>query len=145
MKLIMVLLLSAGCATTSDKTIQLIYQSDKASATIWPDKKMEKQFSKYWFNRFSGEIQANYAAEYPYFRERVSFPKYQTYVQHAEKNALVNMEIFQIRYVSDYLVAVDCLATIQIGSKIEKVSIIDRWVLVDEEWFHVIRDPLFRI
>ncbi len=146
MTLIMALLLLAGCATTSPgRNIQMVYSSGSEPAAVWPDKGLEKRFSEYWFNRFSGQIEDNYAAEYPYFQERIPLAKYRGYVRNAPKNRLVKMEIQKIRYISDYLVAVDCLATIQAGSESKEVSLVDRWVLVDGKWYHIIKDPFFQI
>jgi hypothetical protein len=122
-----------------------VYQSGSEPPAVWPDNSMEKQFSEYWFNRFSGRVEDNYAAEYPYFQDRISLSQYRAYVQHAAKNSLLKMEIQKIRNVSDYLVTVDCLATIQIGNEQNQVSLVDRWVLVDGKWYHVIKDPLFQI
>ena len=145
MTLTLSLLLPVGCATTPARTIQVMYQSGSEPPAVWPDNGMEKRFSEYWFNRFSGRVEDNYAAEYPYFQDRISLSQYRAYVQHAAKNRLLKMEIQKIRNVSDYLVTVDCLATIQIDNEQNQVSLVDRWVLVDGKWYHVIKDPLFQI
>jgi len=146
MTLSILLLLAVGCVTTPAGNIQIVYQPGRENAAMWPDNSMEKQFSEYWFNRFSGRVENNYAVEYPYFQERVSLLQYRTYVQHAAKNRLLKMEIQKIRKISDYLVEVDCLATLlQVGNEQSQVSLVDRWVLVNGKWYHIIKDPLFQI
>jgi hypothetical protein len=142
---IIALTMCIGCSATSGRTLQMVYPSQVSAADMWPDKSLEKRFSKYWVNRFSGRVEENYAVEYPYFQERIPLPKYKSYAQHAAKNGLLKMEIQKIQHVSDYLVAIDCLATIQVGGEAMDVSLVDRWVMVDGTWYHIIKDPLFQI
>jgi hypothetical protein len=56
------------------------------------------------------------------------------------------MEILEIERVSDHMVKVDCKALIQSGGgKPAEVMMADRWVYVEENWYHVIRDPVLSL
>ena len=137
--------LSPGCATSPGKLVDMTYAMENG-ASQWPDKKLENQFRTYWSKRFAGPVEDGYNMENHYFREMVSLGKYRTYTQNAIKNKLLKMEILEIERVSDYLVKIECTALIQSSDgKPEEVMMADRWVYVDQKWWHVIRDPLFSL
>jgi hypothetical protein len=139
------LVFSLGCATSQVKLVDVGYTQD-GGRSHWPDKTLEKQFRTYWAQRFTGSLEAGYAMENPYFREMVPFGKYRTFYQNAFKSRLLKMEIQRIEQVSDYLVKIDCTASIQSGDdKPADVMLADRWVYVDQKWWHVVRDPTFAL
>ena len=139
------LAMSTGCAMAPDKMVDMAYVQENI-VSQWPDNKLENQFRTYWSKRFTGPVEDGYNMENPYFREMVSLGKYRRYVQNATKNRLLKMEIREIERVSDYMVKVECAALIQSSDgKPEEVMMADRWIFVDQKWWHVIRDPLLSL
>lgn len=136
------LMVLCGCAVFADKHISITYLHNNESSK-WPDKKLEKLFQDYWFNRFAGAVEEGYRIETPYIREMISLGKYNNYVKHAAANKLMNMEIREITKETEFLVSVSCaMQTQAAGGKPITTPIIDRWVLVGKNWFHVIKDPI---
>jgi hypothetical protein len=114
-----------------------------AATGAWPDKKLESLFQEYWFNRFARGVEDAYQIESPFLREMISLGKYNNYVKHASKNKLVSVEIREIARETEFLVSVTCAIQTQApGGMPITTSIVDRWVFVGKEWYHVIKDPI---
>jgi hypothetical protein len=136
------LLVVFGCAATTDRRIAMLYPQHREFSS-WPDKKLEKRFQEYWFNRFSGRVEDAYKMETAYLREVIQLGKYNNYVKHTSNNKLLDVEIEKISKESDYLFNVYCnIRTQAIGGKSISTSIIDRWVYTDNIWYHFIKDPI---
>jgi hypothetical protein len=138
-------LLLAGCAGTPGKSLKIGYDQ-QCDAGKWSDKKLEEQFREYWFKRFSGQIEDAYNMESPSFRELVSLPKYGNVVRNTSRSKLTGIVIHDIQKVSEYLMKIDYEMHLETGdAKPTEVSVADRWVFVDEKWYHVLRDPFFSL
>lgn len=133
----------ASCAIVPVKTVPLIY-SNQSGADSWPDSESQKRFGEYWYSRFIGQIEVGYQMESPDFIEMVEFNRYSNYFRHAMRNKLQKIEITNIRKETEYLVDVYCQLLIQ-GSdgEISRVSLLDQWVYVNEQWYHIMKDPMF--
>jgi hypothetical protein len=135
-------LMLCACATFADKRIPMVY-ARSGDTRAWPDKLLEERFQEYWFDRFAGRVEEAYQIETPYFREMISLGKYNNYVKHTSKNKLVNMEIQEIAKETKFLVNVSCTIQTQVGNdRPVSTQIMDRWVLVGEKWYHIIKDPI---
>lgn len=137
------LFLYSGCASSPVRSFPVLYGMQDGKTVEWPDSQSEKRFMQYWSGRFAGDTEAGYMLESPDFREVVPLEKYKNYVQHAVRNKLSNMEIRQIRYESDFLITIDCVARIKTGNgEMTEISMLDRWVMTSGKWYHIIKDPL---
>ncbi|MEI6260563.1 MAG: hypothetical protein WCR46_11730 [Deltaproteobacteria bacterium] len=135
--------MGAGCGAFGNKSIAIVY-SDKIDSAIWADPNLQKRFNEYWYNRFAGYTEANFKMESPHFVEMIQFQKYNGYVQNAKKNKLLKIKIFDVEKETDFLVNVYGVLFLQsMGGEVTESSIKDRWVRVDDEWFHLLYDPLF--
>lgn len=135
--------MGAGCGAFGNKSIAIVY-SDKIDSAIWADPNLQKRFNEYWCNRFTGNAEANFKMESPHFVEMIQPQKYNGYVQNAKKNKLLKIKIFDVEKETDFLVNVYGVLFLQsIDGEVAESSIKDRWVRVDDEWFHLLYDPLF--
>ena len=136
------LLMLSGCAASRDRRISIVYPQNNESGG-WPDKKLEKRFQEYWSSLFAGRVEEAYQIETPLFREMVPLGKYNNYVKHTRTNKLMNVEIRKIAKETDFQISVAGIFRTQVDDdKPVNTPIIDRWVFVDKNWYHVIKDPL---
>lgn len=137
------LLMLCGCAGMESRQVKLVYAQNQEVGG-WPDASLEKQFNKYWYDRFAGRVEESYMMETPYLREVVDPDKYRIYVMHASVNRLDHIEVQKIKHETDSLISIACvMQTTTIGSqKPVETVVIDRWLTMKGKWYHVIKDPI---
>lgn len=144
---ISVLGIISGCAILSDLKpcrITIDYAPDADSKTIWPDADFQNEFCKYWTLRYDGNIEKTYAMEAPQFREQVTMMQYESYVKRTKDNALQKISINGSEKDGDNKTYFDCNFHLKTQSEKDILTYIrDNWILIDGDWFHALRDPLF--
>ena len=140
----------SGCASKSLNDSQqscrmpIVYAPDVKSETIWTDRKLEDTFCRYWNLRFEGKISQTYAMEAPQFREQFTIDQYANYVKRTKENILKKMTIKGAGKDKNSITYLDYdLVIIARKNKEMSSSIRDKWIQVDGNWFHAIRDPFF--
>ena len=133
----------AGCAVAPSKTVLIAY-TDKFGNDNWADAGLKQRFNEYWFNRFAGDVEANFKMECPHFVELTDFQRYKLFVQHAKESRLVKIELLDFQMETDFLANIYCDLFIQSANgEIVRSSLKERWVTVDNQWYHVLYDPIF--
>ena len=125
-------------------TITYAGELGETPAGVWPDPDLEKAFAQYWANRFSGTPKEGFAMEAPHFQDMVSEGLYTRYTKNARVNKLVSVQILGIDYEGEHLCAVKCKLLLELpDGKRDETGVRDRWVLVGDKWYHVIKNRLF--
>ncbi len=133
----------ASCAIAPAKMVPLIY-SNQSGTDSWPDTELQKRFGEYWYNRFTGQVEVGYQMESPDFIEMVELNRYKNFFQHAKRNKLQKIEITDIKKETEHLVNVYCKLLIQGGDgDVSEISLLDQWVYVSNQWYHILKDPIF--
>lgn len=133
--------------TEQDKTdldmIILTYTPDlEDKDRIWPDEKLKKEFTEYWYNRFTSDTQRAWKMEAPHFQFMASRQRYNNYVSSGKSQLPVHIHILEISSLGDYLYRIQVRIDFSRGLKDHSVIINDQWVNVQDNWYHIIRDPL---
>ncbi len=141
------IVLFGGCAISQKKSpvgLKIGYQQAQKDSreVVWPDKDLEKAFEKYWSFRLSGLWEDTWEMEAPYFREMAPAKKYENIIKAHGGAKESNIDIAQILQETDNLAVVHCEVTQKINDAKKSYFLRDRWVLVQEKWYHVIADPI---
>jgi hypothetical protein len=139
------LFLMAACAglTGGPKAPITYSDSKKPPEGLWPDRVLEASFGRYWGVRFSGKAEEAFSLEAPYFQEMAGLPRYRLYVQNAQKNTLLGMDVRELNKETEWFVSIKCVARIKTqGGETKETFLLDRWVNAGGKWYHVIKDPL---
>ncbi|MDA3894689.1 MAG: hypothetical protein PF482_00935 [Desulfobacteraceae bacterium] len=133
---------SLGGPSPSRCGITIDYAEDTENQ--WPDQKLEDAFCKYWTLRYTGNIQQTYSMEAPQFKDQVSIEKYELYVRRTKNNTLEKIVINDVGKKSSDLTHIDCNFFLKTKSDNgPSSSIRDKWIRIEGEWFHAMRDPFF--
>ena len=147
--LVMASLLFVGCSTLSPQvappaTITYSLDAGAGPDQLWPDDRLREVFARYWSLRFSDQSQEAFKLETPYFQEMVEAARYRIYVKGPARNELINIEVRDLVQITAFCVEITMVARIKIDSKKKKEMILhDRWVNAGEQWYHILRDPIF--
>lgn len=114
-------------------------EQDQSKA--WPDKDLQERFAKYWHLKFSGQHEDLFGMEAPHFQFLAKQGVYESYISRS-KGELKQVEIQQIKKISDYKYQINCKFSFSRANQEREVAIADRWVEVDDDWFHVIKDQV---
>jgi len=139
-------MISACLGAVNQYLVPIIY-SDQiqnlpgGAEVFWPDKGLKKAFAEYWNLRYSKFWKNCYEKEAPYFQEMVSRSRYENVVKTTHLNSIVNIEVRSIQKITSTFYEIQISLHV-IGSNTEKKEILvtDRWVYVEGNWYHVIRD-----
>lgn len=149
--ILFILLLNAflcSCATkqttkVSDKRLILNYGNSK-NKDIWPSKELKDVYKKYWINIYEGNIDACFDMQAPHIKNIIKKNRYVYFTQHAQRNKLNEIRIKKIKKNTKYNYDIIAEFVIQKDTdKIVKTIVKDRWILLDQKWFHVVNNPLF--
>jgi len=120
---------------------EVIHSQDKVIE--WPDSDFEERFSKYWGLRFEGETGEIYKMEAPYFRAVVPEGQHRNYVRGTSRNTLKSIEIFDKKKRTDHFFEISMrLHFITESGNHSTTDRRDRWVKVDDDWYHIIRNQV---
>lgn len=122
-------------------SISYINEAEEDTNLHWPDDTLEEKFAKYWHYRFAGDTDHVWPMEAPHFQFMASPSTYSNYLARSQAS-LLNIEISDIRQITEYKYHVICLISISRGGSKHDISFSDRWVKVNDDWYHLIRDPL---
>jgi hypothetical protein len=137
-------LLMAGCAglKQSGESPVTYDGSSNAPDGLWPDKELEGAFRRYWGLRFAGKVEEAFSVEAPYFQEMTGIARYRLYVQHAQKNMLLGIDVKGATKETERFVIIKCVARIKTqAGETNETFLLDRWVHAGARWYHVIKDP----
>ena len=141
--------LFVGCSTLSPQvappaTITYSLDAGDRPDQLWPDDQLREVFARYWSLRFSNQSQEAFKLEAPYFQEMVEEARYRIYVSGPARNELINIEVRDLVQITAYCVEITMVANIKINSKKKKEMVLhDRWVNAGDQWYHIVRDPIF--
>ncbi len=144
-------LLIPGCsqdpahdAESSLNEVKISYEQDRKEVLInsWPDEKLLNKFAEYWHKRLSGDIDGAWEMEAPHFQYLAGQGKYRNYLARSEAQMPLEIEVRNIRQVTDYKYLIDAELGIRRSGQEQKVTINDRWIKLDQQWFHVVYDPV---
>lgn len=130
-------------APQSGYRIQAEYPASTDEAAFWEDSELRDAYFKYWQLRYSGQNDEAYKMEAPLFKEKVQPPLYKSYVRNTTKDELLKITLNRLDRENN-IYTVDSqfkLKTLDDGEKM--LHHVDQWVLVDGDWFHALRDPIF--
>lgn len=139
-----------GCATTTtlDKEpghrLEIIYPDQLDARSFWPEESLEQVFAGYWTKRFAkADPEELMALEAPHFQEMVALQRYQAFMQNLPQGSIQEIEIASAMQVTEHLFVISMRIS-YICSKGEQraFSLRDRWVQVQEKWYHLLRDPM---
>lgn len=149
--IVAVLLLSVflcpGCAvhsTFQGLHARVIYSPELGNNAdeLWPDAELKDLFSYYWALRFEGPCRKLFLLEADYVREMINEKRYNNFVKRAFTRELVDIVVVRIEQKHQFLYHIYCILHLKDEREaIQKVSIRDRWVKVENRWCHALRDP----
>lgn len=125
------------------QTFDIDFASDLKDSQ-WPDPDLESKFVRYWSLRFKGDKQRDlFQMEAPHFQAMAGFERYRVYLRNLPLGRLDRVKIHKLERISDNLIFVSMTVDYaDAEGRKRSFSMRDRWVLVDNEWFHLIKDPL---
>ncbi|MDA3896920.1 MAG: hypothetical protein PF482_12335 [Desulfobacteraceae bacterium] len=137
----------AGCSTFNSLRscrINIDYAQDMDSKMIWPDTHLQNTFCKYWSLRYDGNIKKTYDMEAPQFQNQVTFEQYGHYVKRTSDNVLNKLLINGSGKEGENTTYFECNFYMKTSSGKDISGYIkDKWIQVDGEWVHALKDPLF--
>lgn len=110
------------------------------------DKKgLREAFNQYWRFIAGKEVEKAFACEAPYVQEMVNESTYRLY----QKNFLMKADLEKVEVYNSMLCeqpfkcCIDCRLYYNADGRKKVSERQDCWVLVDGNWYHVFRSPLF--
>ncbi len=141
----------SGCTSVKEKPEVKEKAGFQINITNLPDFKwpagLEKEYKKYWTLRYTDQFESAYAMEAPQFREAVNFDQYKNYVARTSNQKLVEIELTQMETYDSF----DGGKIADVGTRFhlerKKDRIIqkyieDKWIRIDKQWFHGMRNRL---
>jgi hypothetical protein len=140
--LVIVVLISAGSGCAINNTSGLL--ADKSGHVVWPDGQLKKKFMDYWGYRSSGDDINALKLEAPYVKEMVVLEKYADFITAGKKRRWNAVRIDKIEWLNQNLVMIGFTAEIKeaASSRMMEVYFSDRWILMNEKWYHAFDDPI---
>ncbi len=139
-----------GCGPEVDETkesyldkISIRYAADEDNYPDenWPDARLKERFAEYWYKRFSGELEELWIMEAPHFQFMANPQRYRNYLIQGMAQQPIEIEIKEINKITDYNYSILCQLEFWRTGKHHSIIIGDSWVFVDNEWYHILRDP----
>ncbi len=141
-----VIVFSGACTEAPRESYQdkvpLVYAEGRAAKADWPSDGMLEQFSGYWYYRFAGDVDETWTREAPHFQAMAGRDFYNGYILSGAVHELKTLEVRRIERVSDNLFRVLIRLSFQRVGRELSTNLNDNWVLLDDQWYHVMRDPL---
>lgn len=126
----------------SDKIILSYNPEITKPESVWPDKKLEERFREYWYRRFAGDIDGVWKLEAPHFQFMAQRHLYDNYLSSSGVQFPLLVHVFEITSLGNHVYNVRVRMDLTRAGQERSVSMNDRWVKVQGDWYHVIRDPL---
>jgi hypothetical protein len=132
--------INTGCAVKKTSMLPV----NKPKNIEWPDSQLKDRFEEYWGYRSSGDAINLLKLEAPYVKVMVDPEKYAGFIQAAKSRVWNAVRIEKIEWKNQNLIVVGFTAEIKDGDspiRAREVYFDDRWVLMNEKWFHAFDDP----
>ncbi len=134
------ILFFSGCGFTPK--VLLKYDA-KIPEAIYLSEDLEQNLLEYWALKSNGEIDKLYAMEAPYIRELTPLSIYKKIF--TDMPPLEKLEILNVRADSNLYYEITLMLYYEKKSgEMFPPVVIDKWVKVNGEWAHVIKDPVFK-
>ncbi|WP_157493244.1 hypothetical protein [Desulfonatronovibrio magnus] len=124
-----------------DKVSIVYAETDESRNMQWPDDILPERFAEYWYQRFAGESSHVWSMEAPHFQFMASPSTYRNYLARSQAS-LIEISINEIKKITEYKYQVICIIKIAREGRQHEISFSDRWVQVNGDWYHIIRDPI---
>ncbi len=121
--------------------IEFVETEEEGVVQKWPDSELKDRMARYWLTRFSGDSDGSWEMEAPHFQFIASKKKYENYLATSRAD-LQRIDVKEIKQGSEYFYQVDSILIFKRSGKAQELEVSDRWVYVDDQWYHVIWDPL---
>uniref|UniRef100_A0A832A536 Uncharacterized protein n=1 Tax=Desulfacinum infernum TaxID=35837 RepID=A0A832A536_9BACT len=118
-------------------------QPQAGVAVSWVEPELGKAFDLYWSSFAKGDMEACYAMEAPHFRFLVDRERYGNYMRIVTSGTIKSVEILTPVLRTPFFVEVP-IWVLKMSSSGEsmRIGVRDRWVKVNGQWHHLVRDPL---
>ncbi|MBI5591142.1 MAG: hypothetical protein HY881_11735 [Deltaproteobacteria bacterium] len=132
--------LNSGCTLKNTRMLPV----NKPNNIEWPDSQLKDRFEEYWGYRSSGDVTNVLKLEAPYVKVMVDPEKYAGFIS-AGKNKVWNaVRIENIEWKNQNLIFIGFTAEVKdeaASIRTREVYFKDRWVLMNEKWYHAFDDP----
>lgn len=132
--------INTGCALKNTSRLPV----NKPGSIEWPDSQLKDRFGEYWGYRSVGDATNVLKLEAPYVKVMVDPERYAVFIDAAKNSAWNSIRIESIEWKNQNLVLVGFTAKISdenAAIRFREVYFSDRWVLMNEKWYHVFDDP----
>lgn len=107
------------------------------------DARLQSLFYRYWAHRLAGLSDQAFELEAPYFQDAANRMRYAEYTKQASGVDMVDIKVREVNKKTDHLYQIHCRFRYKMNGGGEKDwFIIDRWVKVEDRWYHVVYDPI---
>ena len=128
----------------NDKVREIIKYASEGKKVSWPDNALPSAVVEYWQTWASKDARSLFSQEAPFFQEMAHFEKYANYVQLiGAVSGLKKIRLFGLDKVTDhhYILRINvCLEDAEGEEK--NMSRKDHWVLVQDTWYHVLKNSM---
>jgi len=129
----------SGCALKKTSSFPV----NKPNSIAWPDNQLQDKFCEYWRYRSFGDVINVLKLEAPYVKVMVDPEKYAAFIEANKKNVWNAVRIEKIEWINQNLIFVGFTAEIKdegTSIRVREVYFNDRWVLMNEKWYHAFED-----
>lgn len=149
--LALILLFLSGCALKDTESSRQFHGADfdlecaaeDQDKCSWPDKDLPRRFVRYWSLRYTGPLQDLFAMEAPFFQYVVPQERYNNFFRSGFDLSVDKIRIYSVKEINknlaDVVMQVEHLDS---SGRSKTMSYQDRWVLVEDEWYHVVQNSL---
>lgn len=123
--------------------VKLTYAQDQEKELQWPQIELRPRLVEYWFHRFFADADAAWQIEAPHFRFMTENQKYENYLSQGQASFPVYIQVNSVKGLTDYRYEINLNLSFSRRGQEHSVQIKDHWVLVRDQWYHIIRDPIF--
>ncbi len=132
--------INTGCALKNTSRLPV----NKPGNIEWPDSQLEGKFREYWGYRSSGDAINVLKLEAPYVKVMVDPEKYAVFIKAGKNRVWNSVRIDSIEWKNQNLMLVGFTAEVkdeEASVRFREVYFSDRWVLMNEVWYHAFDDP----
>lgn len=109
----------------------------------WPDSQLKEMFKEYWSYRSRGDAINVLKLEAPYVKAMIDIERYSEFIEIGKKNKWNAVRIEKIEWVNQNLIMIGFTAEVKEEPvRAREVYYLDRWVLMNEKWYHAFDDPI---
>ena len=131
---------NSGCALKNTSGLPVITPSN----IEWQDSQLKDKFEEYWRYRSNGDAINVLKLEAPYVKAMVDPEKYADFIKASKSRVWDAIRIEKIEWENQNLIFIGFTAEIKdedASIRVRKVYFNDRWVLMNDKWYHAFDDP----